>query len=101
MTKIVNLRYHRGSDLIALSCDDGSIRVVDIETRKLIRELWASTSDVQPRVVDYTFSNDGRYIISAASDSIVRVWDLPTGHLIDAMKLPGKCNAVSFSRERS
>jgi U3 small nucleolar RNA-associated protein 21 len=97
MTKILGLRYHRNSDLIALSCDDGSIRVLDIETKKLIRELWASQSHAALQTLDYTFSNDGRWIISAASDSTIRVWDLPTGHLIDAMKLPKKCNSVAFS----
>jgi U3 small nucleolar RNA-associated protein 21 len=97
MTKILGLRYHPNSDLIALSCDDGSVRVLDIETKKLVRELWASQSHAELQILDYTFSNDGRWIISAASDSTVRVWDLPTGHLIDAMKLPKKCNTVAFS----
>jgi U3 small nucleolar RNA-associated protein 21 len=97
MTRIIGLRYHRNSDLIALSCDDGSIRVLDIETKKLIRELWASRSHAALQTLDYTFSNDGRWIISAASDSTVRVFDLPTGHLIDAMRLPKKCNTVAFS----
>jgi U3 small nucleolar RNA-associated protein 21 len=97
MTRILGLRFHPNSDLVALNCDDGSIRVVDITTRKLIRELWASRSHAELTTLDYTFSNDGRWVISAASDSVVRVWDLPTGHLIDAMKLPGKCNAVAFS----
>ncbi len=97
MTKILALRYHPNSDLLALSCDDSSIRVVDITTRKLIRELWASRSHAEVQTLDFTFSNDGRWIISAASDSTVRVWDLPTGHLIDAMKLPKKCVSVAFS----
>jgi U3 small nucleolar RNA-associated protein 21 len=97
MTKILGLRYHNNSDLVAMNCDDGSIRVVDIETRKLVRELWASRSHADLQIIDYTFSNDGRWIIAATSDSTVRVWDLPTGHLIDAMKLPGICTAVSFS----
>lgn len=97
MTKVLGLRYHCNSDLVALSCDDGSIRVLDIATKKLIRELWASTSHAKQQTLDYTFSNDGRWIISAASDSAIRVWDLPTGHLIDAMKLPRKCNTVAFS----
>jgi U3 small nucleolar RNA-associated protein 21 len=97
MTKILGLRYHPNSDLVALNCDDGSLRVLDIETKKLIRELWASQSHAKLHNLDYTFSNDGRWIISAASDSTVRVWDLPTGHLIDAMKLLSKCNTVAFS----
>ncbi|KAF2196499.1 Utp21-domain-containing protein [Delitschia confertaspora ATCC 74209] len=98
MTKIQGMRYHRPSDLIALSCDDGSIRVVDIETKKLIRELWSSPGHTQIHTIDYTFSNDGRWIISASSDSIVRVWDLPTGHLIDAMKLPKPITSLAFSQ---
>ena len=97
MTKILGMRYHRGSDLIALSCDDGSIRLVDIETKKLIRELWAARSHAEVQVVDFTFSNDSRWIIAATSDSIIRVWDLPTGHLIDAMRLPSQCTSVAFS----
>ncbi|KAF2473227.1 Utp21-domain-containing protein [Lindgomyces ingoldianus] len=97
MTRIVGLRYHCASDLIALSCDDGSVRVVDIETKKLIRELWSATSHAKIQIVDYTFSNDGRWIISACSDSIIRIWDLPTGHLIDAMKLPTPCTSIAFS----
>jgi U3 small nucleolar RNA-associated protein 21 len=97
MTKVLSLRYHPNSDLVALSCDDGSIRVLDIETKKLVRELWASQSHAESQTIDYTFSSDGRWIISAASDSTIRVWDLPTGHLIDAMRLPKKCNTVAFS----
>ena len=38
-TKILGLRYHHLNDLIALACDDCCIRIVDKETRKLIREL--------------------------------------------------------------
>jgi U3 small nucleolar RNA-associated protein 21 len=98
MTRPLGLRYHRASDLVALSCDDGSIRVTDIDTKKLIRELWASTSNNQLQIVDYTFSNDGRWIIAATSDSVIRVWDLPTGHLIDAMKLSHPCTAIAFSQ---
>ncbi|KAF2657992.1 Utp21-domain-containing protein [Lophiostoma macrostomum CBS 122681] len=98
MTRPLGLRYHRASDLIALSCDDGSIRVIDIETKKLIRELWASSSNNQLRIIDYAFSNDGRWIIAATSDSVIRVWDLPTGHLIDAMKLSHPCTAIAFSQ---
>lgn len=97
MTKPLGLRYHRASDLVALNCDDGSVRVIDIETKKLVRELWASSSAIPLKIVDFTFSNDGRWIISATSDSVVRVWDLPTGHLIDGMRLPKPCTTLAFS----
>jgi U3 small nucleolar RNA-associated protein 21 len=45
-TPILGLRYHRPSDLIALSCGDLKIRVVDIETKKVIRELRGCAEDI-------------------------------------------------------
>ena len=93
MTAITASRYHRPSDLIALSCDDLSVRVVDIETRKLVRELWGCVGQIS----DFCFSNDGRWIIAASMDTVIRVWDLPTGHLIDATRMETVCTALAFS----
>jgi U3 small nucleolar RNA-associated protein 21 len=97
---ISSMRYHRGTDLIALACTDGSVRVVDIGTHKLIRELWPSRP-VVPELVnvsisDYVFSNDGHWI-AAAMGNLVLLWDLPTGHLVDAFKLTSPCTSLAFS----
>ncbi|KAI1386472.1 WD domain-containing protein [Hypoxylon trugodes] len=93
MTGITACRYHPANDLIAFSCDDGSIRVVDIETKQTIREFWGC----QGKINDFIFSNDGRWIVAASQDAIIRVWDLPTGHLIDAIRLEKPCTALAFS----
>ena len=93
MTSIIASQYHRPSDLVALSCDDLSIRVVDIETKKLVRELWGCLGQIS----DFCFSNDGRWIIAASMDSVIRVWDLPTGHLINAIRVESLCTALAFS----
>lgn len=93
MATILGMRYHRPNDLIAVSCSDHIIRVVDIETRKLIRELRGCTT----QSFDYCFSNDGRWIVASSADSIIRVWDLPTGHMIDAIKMRNPCTALAFS----
>ncbi|MCJ1420178.1 hypothetical protein MMC32_006535 [Xylographa parallela] len=93
MTAITAVQHHRPSDLIALACDDLSIRVVDIETRKLVRELWGCVGQIS----DFCFSPDGRWIVAASMDAVVRVWDLPTGHLIHAMRLDYPCTALAFS----
>jgi U3 small nucleolar RNA-associated protein 21 len=93
MTTITGMRFHAANDLIALSCDDMSIRVVDIETKKTIRELWGCQGGIN----DICFSNDGRWIIAASGDRVIRVWDLPTGHLIDAIRMPRACTALAFS----
>lgn len=93
MTKITGCRYHPGNDLVAFACDDHSIRVVDVETKQTIREFWGCRGDIN----DFCFSNDGRWIVAASQDSIIRVWDLPTSHLIDAFRLDKPCTALAFS----
>lgn len=93
MTSITGLRYNSTSELVAFSCDDLSIRVVDIETRKVIREFWGCVGQIN----DFTFSSDGRWIIAASMDSIIRVWDLPTGHFIDLFRVPSTCTALAMS----
>ena len=93
MTAVISSQYHGPSDLIALCCDDMSIRVVDTETKRLVRELWGCLGQVS----DFCFSNDGRWIVAASMDSVIRVWDLPTGHLINAIQLESPCTALAFS----
>ncbi|KAI9790853.1 MAG: hypothetical protein M1835_000703 [Candelina submexicana] len=93
MTSITGTRYHQPSDLMALSCDDFSIRVLDVETKRFIREFWGCAV----RINDYCFSHDGRWIVAASGDGAVRVWNLPTGHLIDAIRLESPCTALAFS----
>lgn len=93
MSAITGLRYNSTSGLVALSCDDLSIRVLDIETRKVVREFWGCVGQIN----DFAFSNDGRWIIAASMDSAIRVWDLPTGHLIDIFRAPGTCTALAMS----
>ncbi|KAK6065839.1 WD domain-containing protein [Seiridium cupressi] len=93
MTAITGCRYHAANDLVAFSCDDHSIRVVDIETKQTIREFWGC----QGKINDFVFSNDGRWMIAASQDAIIRVWDLPTSHLIDAIRLEQPCTALAFS----
>ena len=93
MCAITGLRHCHASDLVALSCDDLSIRVIDIETKKLVRELWGCVGQVN----DFCVSNDGRRVVAASMDSTIRVWDLPTGHLIDAFRLQSTCTSLAFS----
>lgn len=93
MTSLTSIRYHAANDLIAVTCSDNSIRVIDIETRRTIRELWGCQGGIN----DLCFSNDGRWVIAASKDCIVRVWDLPTGHLIDAIRMETQCTALAFS----
>lgn len=65
---------HRDSGILGLALDDFSISVLDIETRKIVREF----SGHQGQINDMAFSPDGRWLISAAMDCSIR---LGTFHL--------------------
>ncbi|KIW32533.1 uncharacterized protein PV07_04066 [Cladophialophora immunda] len=87
------IRYNPVSGLLALSCDDLCIRIVDIETHKVVRELWGCIG----QIYDYCFSHDGRWITACSMDSVIRVFDLATGHLIDAFRTAATCTNMAFS----
>lgn len=93
MTVPTGCRYHAASNLVAFSCDDLSIRVVDMETKRTIREFWGP----KDTITDFCFSYDGRWIIATSLDKVIRVWDLPTSHLIDAIRLEKPCTALAMS----
>ena len=99
-TGITAMRFHRSASLAALACTDGFVRVVDIETRKLVRELWPSRTPLAQLAgqtfSDFCFSSDGHWI-AACMGQIVLLWDLPTGHLVDAFKVRAECKSLAFS----
>lgn len=91
------VRYHPSSNLLAFACQapsgESSVRIVDMETKKTIREFLGGDYDIN----DLCFSHDGRWIIAASADAVIRIWDLPTSHLIDAIRLEEPCKAVAMS----
>ncbi|CAG8455276.1 13892_t:CDS:10 [Ambispora leptoticha] len=87
------LKYQTESNLLATASDDLTIRVIDVDTRKIVRAF----SGHRNRITDLTFSQDGRWIISSSLDSTIRTWDLPSGHMIDIFRVDSIATSVSFS----
>ena len=100
---------HRSSGLLAVVCEDATVRMVDIETRRIVRELSCG----QARILDIVgiheyltirpanslqaFSPDSRWIVLTSLDSIIRTFDIPTGGLIDAFRTPSIATSIAFS----
>ncbi|RMZ86637.1 hypothetical protein DV736_g6135, partial [Chaetothyriales sp. CBS 134916] len=91
-TAALRIKYNPVSNLLALSCDDLCVRIVDIESYRIVRELWGCVGQIN----DLCFSNDGRWIVTCSMDSVVRVFDLATANLIDAFRT-ATCTNVAFS----
>ncbi|KAF2724501.1 Utp21-domain-containing protein [Polychaeton citri CBS 116435] len=99
-TGITSMFFQRSSDLIAFSCTDGAVRVVDISNQRLIRELKPSRTSVAAfdglQISNLAVSSD-RHWVAASVQQLVLLWDLPTGHLVDAFNLPAQCSSLAFS----
>ncbi|KAI8926926.1 Utp21 specific WD40 associated putative domain-containing protein [Entophlyctis helioformis] len=92
-TAISHMVFHNDSSLLAVATDDLCIRVVDIETKKVVREFWGHHN----RITDMAVSRDGRWIVSSSLDGTIRTWDLPTGYLIDGFRVADIPTSVSLS----
>ncbi|KAJ6502384.1 Utp21 specific WD40 associated putative domain-containing protein [Mycena sanguinolenta] len=90
---VVSILLHRDSGLLAVICDDMVVRIVDIETRRIVRELGG----FRARVLDITWSPDSRWLVITSLDSIIRTFDVPTGRLIDAFRTSSVVISLSFS----
>ncbi|KAJ3972683.1 Utp21 specific WD40 associated putative domain-containing protein, partial [Lentinula raphanica] len=89
----VSMTLQRDSGLLAIVCDDMVVRLVDIETKSVVREFGG----FRGRVLDITFSSDSRWLIATSLDSIIRTFDIPTGRLIDAFRTSSVATSLSFS----
>ncbi|KAJ9104508.1 hypothetical protein QFC21_002004 [Naganishia friedmannii] len=92
-SNVTQVNLNRDSGLLAVVCDDLVVRLIDIETRRIVREL----AGFKGRVLDLTFSPDSRWLVTTSLDSIVRTFDVPTGQLVDAFRTSSISTSVTFS----
>ncbi|KAG5352836.1 hypothetical protein C0989_000178 [Termitomyces sp. Mn162] len=90
---VTSILLHSDNGLLAVVCDDMVVRIIDIETRRIVREL----DGFRGRILDITFSPDSRWLVTTSLDSIIRTFDIPTGRLIDAFRTPSIATSLSFS----
>ncbi|PBP28582.1 WD domain-containing protein [Diplocarpon rosae] len=90
---LTGIKYLASNDLIAVSRTDSMILIIDATTKKTIRHLRGSEAPIN----SFIFSPDSNWVLAASQDCLVRVWDLYTGNLIDAIKTETQCTALSFS----
>ncbi|KIK30971.1 hypothetical protein PISMIDRAFT_127201 [Pisolithus microcarpus 441] len=91
---VSSINLHRSSGLLAATCDDMTVRVIDIETKRVVRELVCGSKG---RILDIAFSPDSRWIVITSLDSIIRTFDIPTSRLIDAFRVPSMATSIAFS----
>lgn len=70
-----------------------TIEVFDLEARRVVRRLAGHSASVHC----LCFSADGKWLVSAAADSTIRTWDLPSGLTLDTLVCAAAPSSVAFS----
>ena len=86
-------RLHRSSSLMAVVTDDFSFKVIDIETRRVVRHFSGHMNTIN----DLVWSEDARWIVSAGTDCCVKTWHIPSVALIDCFSVDWAVVSLAFS----
>jgi U3 small nucleolar RNA-associated protein 21 len=70
---VARVASHPPSGLLAAACDDLGVRLVDVEAMRVVRRFRGHAD----RITDLALSADGRWLLTAAMDNTLRVWDVP------------------------
>jgi len=74
---VTALAFSPSASQVATGHDDGAVRLWDVSTKQLVREIKA-----HPRPVSaLAFNFEGTRLASAAEDKLIRLWELSTGKL--------------------
>lgn len=92
-TGVTRLSLHAHSMLAALACADLVVRVVDVERACVVRRFRGH----KDRVTDVAVSADAKWVLSAALDGTLRVWDVPSATCLQVMALGVPVTAISLS----
>lgn len=77
--------FNRRGTLLAAGCQDGACVIWDFDTRGIAKELRDTSSSVL--VTNVSWSKCGRYLLVAASDRTLALWDVAKGVKINTLTL--------------
>ena len=91
--KITKMTISRQSGLVAIAHSNGEISVIDVETRRVIREF----KKLKSKINDFVFTSDCKWLIVAFEDKSIRVFDLVSAVKIDHFLFSSACKSLSIS----
>ena len=93
LTSTASMMTCSEGDLIGVACDDNGIRIIDVDTKKIIREHF----EHEGRITDMAFSADNRWLISCSLDLTIKTFDIPSGCLVDSITVQSAPTSLAFS----
>uniref|UniRef100_A0A7S0D1C2 Small-subunit processome Utp21 domain-containing protein n=1 Tax=Amorphochlora amoebiformis TaxID=1561963 RepID=A0A7S0D1C2_9EUKA len=90
---VSQLILSRESELAAIIADDLGVRVIDIRSAKIVRIFGGHAN----KVTDMAFSPDSRWLATSCMDGGIRIFDIPSGRLIDWLEFSAAPVSLAFS----
>lgn len=84
--QITKMNIHRDSGLISLAFNNYTIKIYDFDTMifKCIRTFTNNTHTND--ITALAFMPDARWLLTTSLDKTMRIWDIPSGQLIDIIE---------------
>lgn len=80
---IIMFRAHSESSMLCIALENFSLHILDCDTRVVVRKFSGHTA----QITDASFNPDSRWLISAAMDCTIKVWDIPSSYMIDHFRV--------------
>ncbi|OTF78295.1 WD repeat-containing protein 36-like protein, partial [Euroglyphus maynei] len=90
---VARMCLHKDNQFIAIALDDFSVVVMDLDTKKKVRNFRMHRN----RITDLSFDNDCRRLFVSAMDSFIYIWDMISGQLVDLLATETPCVSLSLS----
>ena len=95
---IQQMALHRDNGLLAVATADFGLLVIDSVVRRVVRRFEVCHTD---HITDFCFSADCQWILTASLDATVKVWDVPSGTLVDHASFPRAVTSLSMSPQNN
>ncbi|CAF1316026.1 unnamed protein product [Rotaria sordida] len=94
---ITKMIVHRDSGLISIAFNNYTIKIYDYDTMnfKCIRTFINNTHTNE--ITSLIFMPDARWLLTTSLDKTMRIWDIPSGQLIDIMEFDQAITTLAIS----
>lgn len=90
----INLfKAHSESSMLAIALESYTVDILDCDTKTVIRQFVGHSG----RITDACFSPNSRWLITAAMDCTIKIWDIPSAYMIDHFRVDMACVSLSIS----
>lgn len=90
----INLfRSHNESSMLAIALENYTINILDCDTKTIIRQFVGHLG----QITDACFSPNSRWLVTAAMDCTIKIWDIPSAYMIDHFRVDMACVSLTIS----